>query len=155
MNNLLGLVLGALLLVAVFFWFNQNKSNGGIEKKIEEGEPIVYSTAITSGSEETIPQAAIMDVGEASMGQEQMEYQVHNYPMEEQMEYPSGILPGKVGTYHPTKDCDRFICNGCWNCSKGGSCGGQRTDDSERNYTELIDRIRTSQTSEYPFYKLA
>ena len=67
--------------------------------------------------------------------------------------YPSGILPGKVGTFHPTNDCDRFICNGCTSCAvyNSGCC---MTDDRGRNYPALIDKIRVSRTNEYPFYKL-
>lgn len=145
MNYLLGLVLGLLLLVAVYHWFNQNKQSAPVVPP-QEPVPMIYNANHVAAPpmeepEMGEPQEPEMDSGEAVPGQ------AHHYPMEEQMGYPSGILPGKVGTFHPTKSCNRFLCAGC-----GGA--GSNTDDSGRNYPDLIDRIRAKQTDEYPFYKL-
>lgn len=99
---------------------------------------------------------AVMDTGEATHGAIQKEGSDHDIPIDQSMGYPSGILPGKVGTFHPTRDCDRFLCQGCYTCTPlSGACSGQpMTDDRGRNYPELIDYIRASRTNEYPFYKL-
>ena len=74
------------------------------------------------------------------------------YPIGNQnMGYVSGILPGQVGTFHPTKNCDRFTCDGCDRCTDDGPVL-PRTDDHDRNYPELIDNIRVSRDTEFPMY---
>lgn len=108
-------------------------------------------TSGNSGEEEQTV-AAVMDKGEATNGRVQEEGPTEGIPMNTDMGYPSGILPGKVGTFHPTKDCDRYLCQGCWTCSPIGHSGN--TDDQGRNYPQMIDAIRASRTNEYPFYKM-
>lgn len=140
MNYLLGIVASLLLLAVAYQLFFSKMSVVSTE---EEEEELARSAE---------PQSPVLD---ASYGTEQMQGELYTYPMGEQMGYPSGILPSRVGTFHPTKDCDRFLCSGCWTCSPGGSKDGcAMTDDRSRNYPELIDTIRSSRTNEYPFYRM-
>lgn len=141
MNYILAVILAGLVLVALYFWSNGGKTNplskltGGQNEESTEEQEVVIPT------------------------QEPVQQQVpggdHSIPMPDHhsMAYPSGILPGKVGTFHPTNDCDRFLCNGCWTC--GPVPRSKMTDDRGRNYPGMIDAIRESKTSEYPFYKMS
>jgi hypothetical protein len=96
--------------------------------------------------------ASIPDLGQGAPSQSMGSIE---YPFENQnMGYPSGILPGQVGTFHPTKNCDRFTCNGCDMCTDDGPVG-PRTDDHDRNYPELIDKIRISRTCDFPHYNMS
>jgi hypothetical protein len=96
--------------------------------------------------------ASIPDLGQGAPSQPSGSIE---YPFENQnMGYPSGILPGQVGTFHPTKNCDRFTCNGCDMCTDDGPVV-PRTDDRDRNYPELIDKIRVSRDTEFPFYNMS
>lgn len=161
MNRLLGMLLGVLLLVSIYYWFINGKMKETPVDFIQDLMKIPHLDKdgnmqiqlqvemIKPTQELREPQTSDMDVGEATYGQIQIPGPSVEYPMENDMGYPSGILPGKVGTFHPTKDCDRFLCNGC---DLNGGCA--TTDDSGRNYPELIDRIRASRTNEYPFYQM-
>jgi len=85
---------------------------------------------------------------------QEIEYtQIHNEtPIKLNMGYPSGILPGKVGTFHPTNGCDSHISQGCMSC--GNIKQSNITDDNCRNYPQLIDTIRAKRSNEYPVYKM-
>tara|TARA_R100001163_G_scaffold65473_2_gene62758 strand:- start:6049 stop:6732 length:684 start_codon:yes stop_codon:yes gene_type:complete len=226
MNNILTLILGALILITLYTWFNGNtitrtsgaltKGFGDVTRRItgQVGETIedvsetagdvygavtgtigdaVGSVGRTAGktitgfgdtvgdisdsvgqtvggifSRDAKPAKAAVAMQEASIGMHppaSIQDQSQNLPSgpagtvnipmaQHNNGYPSAILPGKVGTFHPTNDCDRFICNGCTSCAPHNTGCARMTDDRGRNYPALIDSIRVSRTNEYPFYKI-
>jgi len=172
MNNILAYILGALLLMALYHWHNgQTLRNipgeitedaSDLLKKVSgKAKKLTGSAKNLVGGifddESTDSEAGEEAAAPAAHAAPQAPHGAVNIPMGDahRAGYPSGVLPGKVGTFHPTKDCDRFICNGCLSCGGApASCGCAMTDDRGRNYPALIDSIRTSRTNEYPFYKL-
>lgn len=182
MNNLLTFILGALLLVILYQYFNGQRvqrtaeyvteTTADLGQKVGTGARRLVDTAtglagdvveqvgdLFDGDEEKVAMAAAAHRSEqasedpnAPMGPPG----AVSIPMKDSHagSYPSGILPGKVGTFHPTKDCDRFVCTGCLSCGPRREHGCCMTDDRGRNYPALIDTIRASRTNEYPFYKM-
>lgn len=138
MNYLLAVVLAGLVLVALYFW-----SNGSV-KQIPFLSKLTGSEKSES-DEESSEDSSIEEQPQISGGD-------HSIPMQDEYAM-AGILPGKVGTFHPTNDCDRYICNGCTSC--GPVPTTNMTDDRGRDYPGMIDAIRGSKTNEYPFYKMS
>lgn len=152
MNNILAYILGALLLMVLYQWYN------GQTLRNNSGKASEFFQKISGSAKEMVEDLfddESTDEGEAATSAPVVHSTAPTgairIPMEDthQAAYPAGILPGKVGTFHPTQDCDRFICNGC-----GTTPCNCMTDDRGRNYPALIDAIRRSKTNEYPFYNL-
>jgi hypothetical protein len=162
MDNLLYLVLGAIVILVLLclyrsgmFQSAKTRAEGVEEKMIDsvmgffgqdEKKPLVTGPVVDITVDDGL---SVPDLGQDAPSQPAGSVA---YPMGG-LGYPSGILPGQVGTFHPTKTCDRFVCDGCTTCMEG-DCGS-KTDDSGRNYPELIDKIRVSRTDEYPFYRMS
>lgn len=166
MNYFTLLIAIGLILVALYFsseqsmsFFSGPSSRRSSKNKNKTDNDDIDILAIEIKNEgqsentaEVIPGGVSIDKGEETNGEIQAPGGVYDYPMEDEMNYPSGVLPNRVGTFHPTNYYNRFVCQGCDTC--GPTKDSVSTDDSGRNYPELIDRIRASRTNEYPFYDL-
>lgn len=163
-DNLLYLAVGAIVLIVLYCLYRSRqvqKAADTVEEKMVDAvagigaflgltDPEPTTTAVV-GEMMVDDSLSIPDLGQDAPSQPAGSVA---YPMDgQEMGYPSAILPGQVGTFHPTKTCDRFVCDGCTTCMEG--CDGPRTDDAGRNYPELIDKIRVSRTDEYPFYRMS
>ena len=104
------------------------------------------------------PTTMMVDQPDGSIQKDGGDYKI---PMNDDLNgsLPMAMLPSKVGTFHPTYACDRFICNGCepssCHVAKGAEGRKLMTDDQGRNYIADIEKIRDASNAQFPTYNLS